>query len=199
MKCKPWIRHFQPQKFQCFSSQFGLHGLLVFWFTGKQKGGFVKGWFWRMCPRSSLRSGGTCECTLVPVVVPGEHPPNHPLENHTLSTLFYIFLTRHFGTRLFWYPFGCLFGSAHALLIECKSRVLVNHSAFLLEFKVKEVSGKWQGNFCEVQGASISSDSLSVRHTHTRISAGISQGYGWWRMEWSISWVRNMFFRGWNS
>ena len=27
MKCKPWIRHFQPRKFQCFSSQFGLHGL----------------------------------------------------------------------------------------------------------------------------------------------------------------------------
>ena len=27
MKCKPWIRHFQPRKFQCFSSQFALHGL----------------------------------------------------------------------------------------------------------------------------------------------------------------------------
>ena len=27
MKCKPWIRHFSPPKFQCFSSQFGLHGL----------------------------------------------------------------------------------------------------------------------------------------------------------------------------
>ena len=27
MKCKPWIRHFQPPKFQCFSSQFALHGL----------------------------------------------------------------------------------------------------------------------------------------------------------------------------
>ena len=27
MKCKPWIRHFQPRRFQCFSSQFALHGL----------------------------------------------------------------------------------------------------------------------------------------------------------------------------
>ena len=27
VKCKPWIRHFQPPKFQCFSSQCGLHGL----------------------------------------------------------------------------------------------------------------------------------------------------------------------------
>ena len=34
----------------------------------------VKGWFWRICPRSGLRSGGTCERTLVPVFVPGELP-----------------------------------------------------------------------------------------------------------------------------
>ena len=27
VKCKPWIRHFQPRKIQCFSSQFALHGL----------------------------------------------------------------------------------------------------------------------------------------------------------------------------
>ena len=33
----------------------------------RQKGGFVKGWFWRMCPRSGFRSEGTCERTLVPV------------------------------------------------------------------------------------------------------------------------------------
>ena len=31
MKCKPWIRHFQPRKFQCFSSQFALHGLRAPW------------------------------------------------------------------------------------------------------------------------------------------------------------------------
>ena len=50
-------------------------------FERKQKGGFEKGWFWPMCPRSGLwyrgnirmypRSGfgarGTSECTLVPV------------------------------------------------------------------------------------------------------------------------------------
>ena len=41
---------------------------------GRQKDGFVKGWFWRMYPRSRCRSGGTCERTLVPVFVPGEHP-----------------------------------------------------------------------------------------------------------------------------
>ena len=42
--------------------------------TGRHKGGFVKGWFRRMCPRSGFRSRGTCERTLVPVYVPGEHP-----------------------------------------------------------------------------------------------------------------------------
>ena len=39
-----------------------------------QKTIFVKGWFWRMCPRSGFRSGGTYESTLVSVFVPGEHP-----------------------------------------------------------------------------------------------------------------------------
>ena len=43
-------------------------------FTGRYKGGFVKGWFWRTYPRSGFRSGGTSERTLVPVFVPGEHP-----------------------------------------------------------------------------------------------------------------------------
>ena len=38
------------------------------------KGRFRKGWFWRMYPRSGFRSGGTCERTLVPVCLPGEHP-----------------------------------------------------------------------------------------------------------------------------
>ena len=55
----------------------------------RQRGSFVKGWFWRTClvlvfrsggtcertPRSGFRSGGTSDCTLVPVFVPGEHPP----------------------------------------------------------------------------------------------------------------------------
>ena len=31
-----------------------------------------------MYPRSGFRSGGTSECTLVPVFVPGEHPPKPP-------------------------------------------------------------------------------------------------------------------------
>ena len=67
--------------------------------TVRQKGGFVKGWFWRMCPRSGfLRGehanvpssrfffGGTSEFSLVPVFVPGEHPPKPPfLENHPFS------------------------------------------------------------------------------------------------------------------
>ena len=43
-------------------------------FTGRQKGGFVKGWFWRMYPHSGFRSRRTCERTLIPVFVPGEHP-----------------------------------------------------------------------------------------------------------------------------
>ena len=59
---------------------------------GNKKGSFVKGWFWRMCPRSGFpfrgfwrtcpcsgfRSRGTSEGTLVPVVVPGEHVPKPP-------------------------------------------------------------------------------------------------------------------------
>ena len=66
--------------------------------TGRQKGGFVKGWFWRMYPRSGFRSGGTSERTLVPVFVPGEpserilvpgfvpgeHPPKPPFSKTTL-------------------------------------------------------------------------------------------------------------------
>ena len=43
-------------------------------FPGRQKSGFLKGRLGRMYPRSAFRSGGTCECTLVPVFVPGEHP-----------------------------------------------------------------------------------------------------------------------------
>ena len=31
-----------------------------------------------MYPRSGFRSGGTFECTLVPVFVPWEHPPKPP-------------------------------------------------------------------------------------------------------------------------
>ena len=55
----------------------------------------IKGWFWRTYPRSGFRSGGTCErtlvpvcsgasseCTLVPVFVPGKHPPKPPFWNH---------------------------------------------------------------------------------------------------------------------
>ena len=52
-----------------------------------------------MCPRSGFRSGGTCEHTLVPVFVPGEHPnvpsfrflvpgnirQNHPFGNHPFA------------------------------------------------------------------------------------------------------------------
>ena len=55
------------------------------------QGGFVKGWFWRMYPRSGFLLGNmrkyprsgfcserTSECTLVQVFVPGEHPPKPP-------------------------------------------------------------------------------------------------------------------------
>ena len=34
--------------------------------------------------RSVFRSGGTCERTLVPVFVPGEHPPKPPFGKTTL-------------------------------------------------------------------------------------------------------------------
>ena len=56
--------------------------------------------YWRMCPRSGFRSGGTCERTLVSVFVPGGHPnvpsfqfsfrwnirQNHPFWKTTLLT-----------------------------------------------------------------------------------------------------------------
>ena len=44
-----------------------------FTFRGLTKGGFVKGWFWRMSPRSVFRSGGTsAKTTLL---------ENHPFVN----------------------------------------------------------------------------------------------------------------------
>ena len=38
----------------------------------------------RTCPRSGFRAGGTSECTLVLVFVPGEHPPKPPFWKTTL-------------------------------------------------------------------------------------------------------------------
>ena len=57
------------------------------YFTGREKGGFLKGWFWRMCPRSGFCSGEHANVpafrffvggTLVPVFVPGKHSPKPP-------------------------------------------------------------------------------------------------------------------------
>ena len=62
----------------------------------KQKGGFVKGRFWRMCLRSGFWYRGTSAWTLVPVLGAGEHTnvplfrflvpgnirQNHPFGNH---------------------------------------------------------------------------------------------------------------------
>ena len=43
--------------------------LTVAFFETKQKGGFVKGWFWQMCPRSGFL------WAVVPVLVPSLLPP----------------------------------------------------------------------------------------------------------------------------
>ena len=66
--------------------------------------------FWgniRMYPRSGFRSEGTSECTLVPVFVPGEHPPKPPfwkpsfcqpqngLQVNLISNAPTLFLGRH--------------------------------------------------------------------------------------------------------
>ena len=40
----------------------------------KEKRGFVKGRFWRMCPRSGFWYRGARECTLVQFLGSGEHP-----------------------------------------------------------------------------------------------------------------------------
>ena len=66
----------------------------------KQKGGFVKGRFWPMCPHSGflchrsvfgtlvpvLGVHRSCSCTLVPVLGPGvqEHPPKPPFSKFLL-------------------------------------------------------------------------------------------------------------------
>ena len=63
-------------------------------FSGRQKGGFVKGWFWRTYPRSGcrsggsmrmyrvppsgFRSGGTSECTSFRFSFRGNSRQNHP-------------------------------------------------------------------------------------------------------------------------
>ena len=75
------------------------------------KGGFVKGWFWRTCPRSGFRSGGTYECTLVLAFVPEEHA-NVPLfrflfwgnirRNHPFVTP----IGDRFGYLLLFFGFG---------------------------------------------------------------------------------------------
>ena len=66
-------------------------GLYPDMLSGRQEGGFVKGWFWRMCPRSGFRSGGhanvpsfrfsfrkNSECTLVPVFLTVREPSPSP-------------------------------------------------------------------------------------------------------------------------
>ena len=63
--------------------------------TGRLKGGFVKGWFWRMCPRSGFRSGGTSAKTSLlenhPFVNPrskeGNLPPLPPPPKKTSQKL----------------------------------------------------------------------------------------------------------------
>ena len=66
----------------------------------KQKGSFVKGWFWRMYLRAGFWYQEASECTFVPVFGTGEHPnvpwyrflvpgnirQNHPLETTLLRT-----------------------------------------------------------------------------------------------------------------
>ena len=54
MKCKPWIRHFSPPKFQCFSSQFALHGLcaLEIWLDDRGTGQWK--WLEEVPRRTSL-------------------------------------------------------------------------------------------------------------------------------------------------
>ena len=66
--------------------------------TGRQKGGFVKGWFWRMYPPSGFRSGGTCKRTrsgfrsrehpnvsLFRFSFRGNIRQNHPFGSHALG------------------------------------------------------------------------------------------------------------------
>ena len=65
----------------------------------RQGGGFVKGRFWRTCPRSGFRSRRTCEPTLVPVFVRGEHP-NVP--SFRLSFRENICQNHPFGKPPFW-------------------------------------------------------------------------------------------------
>ena len=64
-----------------------------------------------MCPHSGFRSGGTCERTLVPVFVPGEHPPKPPFWKTTLlSTLRTWVMLAEFDMLMCFVQFFIIFG-----------------------------------------------------------------------------------------
>ena len=103
----------------------------------KQKGGFVKGRFWRMCPRSGFWYWGTSAGSLVPVFGTGEHPnvpsfrllvpgnirQNHPFGNHPFAN---ARIKLSFTSNIL--TFGCFFKSNFA----CKCCILVSHPKFAL-------------------------------------------------------------------
>ena len=64
--------------------------------------------FWgniRMYPRSGFRYRGTSECTLVPVLGAGEHPPKPPFWETALLRTPKLYLRLKFGLVIFYFQF----------------------------------------------------------------------------------------------
>ena len=70
----------------------------------------------RTYPRSGFRSGGTFECTLVPVFVPGEHLPKPPFWKTTLLSTPDLLLGWLLEIVFFLVCLGCLVAPYRAIL-----------------------------------------------------------------------------------
>ena len=103
---------------------------------GNKKGGFVKGWLWRMCPRSRSWYGRTVFCTLVPVwyrrsvFIPSfrfwlsrEHPSKPPFWKPPLCEPSKILCCKPHVSAEFAYLTTCCedqsFGQSYFLLQRC--------------------------------------------------------------------------------
>ena len=120
-------------------------------FHWETKGGFVKGWLWRIYPRSGFRSGGTCAHTLVPVFVLGEQA-NVP--SFRISFWGNIRQNHPFGKPPFCQP------RDFWLCQKCRKRVLANsrlaspsHSSdLLLTYFMLQGCGSFGMSFSEKLG-----------------------------------------------
>ena len=69
-----WFNILRLKLFRSFSKFDRFGARISLFFERKQEGGFEKGWFGRMYPRSGFWYGGTSDCSLIQVFSTGEHP-----------------------------------------------------------------------------------------------------------------------------